>query len=100
LAILGGFGFLAIGIMYWLIPNITRTKIYSNRLMSISWWLALIGFILFFSAMTIAGLVANSAWYQNITVAPVLKLLQFWYVSRAIGGGMSCWLDMSLHTIC
>ncbi len=88
LAILGGFGFLAIGIMYWLIPNITRTKIYSNRLMSISWWLALIGFILFFSAMTIAGLVANSAWYQNITVAPVLKLLQFWYVSRAIGGGM------------
>lgn len=88
LAILGGFGFLAVGMMYWLIPKITRTKIYSDRLMSISWWLALIGFTAFFLSMTIAGLVANSAWFQNITVAPVLKLLQFWYVTRAMGGGM------------
>lgn len=88
LAILGGFGFLVIGIMYWLIPKITRVKIYSERLMSINWWIAFIGFTFFFIAMTVAGLVANSAWYQNITVAPVLRLLQFWYIARAVGGGM------------
>lgn len=88
LAILGAFGFLVVGIMYWLIPKITRVKIYSERLMSINWWIALIGFTLFFLAMTIAGLVANSAWWQNLHVQPVLQLLQFWYILRAIGGGM------------
>jgi cytochrome c oxidase cbb3-type subunit I/II len=87
LAILGGFGFLAVGMMYWLIPKITRTKIYSERLMSINWWIAVIGFTLFFLAMTIAGLVANSAWWQNLHVQTVLQFLQFWYIVRAIGGG-------------
>ena len=88
LAILGGFGFLAVGIMYWLIPKITRVKIYSERLMSLNWWIAFIGFILFFLAMTIAGLVANSAWWQHMSVQPVLQFLQFWYILRAMGGGM------------
>lgn len=87
LAILGGFGFLAVGIMYWLIPKITGVKIYSQRLMSISFWLASVAFVLFFSAMTTAGLVANSAWWQNMNVASTLPFLQFWYIVRAIGGG-------------
>lgn len=88
LAILGGFGFLAVGIIYWLVPKITGVKIYSERLMSISWWLALFAFNTFFWAMTIAGLVANSAWWQNMHIQSVLPLLQPWYILRAIGGGM------------
>ena len=88
LSILAGFGFLAMGLMYWLIPKITRVKIYSERLMSVNWWVAFIGFIVFFLAMTIAGLVANSAWWQRIDVQPVLPFLRFWYVMRAMGGGM------------
>jgi cytochrome c oxidase cbb3-type subunit I/II len=87
LALLGGFGFLAVGIMYWLIPKLTGVKIFSERLMSISWWLALFGFNIFFWAMTIAGLVANSAWWQNLHIQAVLPFLQFWYILRAIGGG-------------
>ncbi|HUV82923.1 MAG TPA: hypothetical protein VMW53_07615 [archaeon] len=56
--------------MYWLIPK-----------------LATVGFILFFLAMTTAGLVANSVWWQNINVEFTLPFLQFWYIIRAIGGG-------------
>ncbi|NJD53650.1 MAG: c-type cytochrome [Candidatus Methanoperedens sp.] len=88
LAILGGFGFLAVGIIYWLVPKLTGIKIYSQRLMSISWWLAFVAFNIFFWAMTIAGLVANSAWWQNMHIQSVLLLLQPWYILRAMGGGM------------
>jgi cytochrome c oxidase cbb3-type subunit I/II len=88
LAILGSFGFLAVGIMYWLIPKLTGVRIYSHRLMSISFWLATVAFILFFLAMTTAGLVANSVWWQNMNVESTLPFLQFWYIVRAIGGGL------------
>jgi cytochrome c oxidase cbb3-type subunit I/II len=88
LALLAAFGLLAVGLIYWLIPRLTGVKIWNYRLMSLSWWLASIGFIFFFLSMTVAGLVANAAWWQHIGVFEALPLLRAYYLARAMSGGI------------
>jgi cytochrome c oxidase cbb3-type subunit I/II len=88
LALLGGFGFLSAGLLYWLVPKVIGKSIYSRKLTSLSFWLAFLGFIVFFSAMSIAGLVANSAWWEHVNLVAVLPLLRPHFIYRAIGGGM------------
>jgi len=88
LALLGGFGFLSVGIGYWLANNLTQSKTYSDYLMRITYWILTIGFLIFFAGMTIAGLVANSAWWIHMGIAPVLPMLKEHFIVRALGGGM------------
>jgi len=87
IALLGGFGFLVMGAIYFLIPRITGKEIYSKRLMSYHFWFTMLGFILFFSIMTIMGLIQSSGWVQNITVATVLLQLKPYFIIRALAGG-------------
>ncbi|VVB50594.1 Cytochrome c oxidase polypeptide 1 [uncultured archaeon] len=87
IALLGGFGFLVFGAVYFLIPRVTGKEIYSNRLMSYHFWFTVLGFILFFSIMIIMGLIQNSGWFQNITVATVLLQLKPYFIIRALAGG-------------
>ena len=87
IALLGGFGFLVFGAVYFLIPRVTGKEIYSNRLMSYHFWFTVIGFISFFSIMTIMGLIQNSGWFQNISVATVLLQLKPYFIARALAGG-------------
>lgn len=88
LALLGGFGFLAVGVGYYLVPRILRLKVYSHSLMRLSFWTAFIGFISFFLAMTIAGLVANSNWWEHINVVETLVTLKVHFIFRAMAGGV------------
>ncbi len=88
LALLGGFGFLAVGLAYYLVPRILRLRVFSQSLMRLSFWVAFIGFILFFLAMTIAGLVANSNWWQHINVIETLVTLKVHFIFRAMTGGV------------
>lgn len=46
------------------------------------------GFITFMAGMMLAGLVANSQWYQHLTIAQALDALRPYYILRAIGGGV------------
>lgn len=88
LALLGSFGFLAVGAAYYLIPQITGIRIYSRRLMRLSFWLAFVGFILFFLSMTVAGLAANSNWWQHINPVETLPTLRDYFIWRAMAGGI------------
>ncbi|MCX9009829.1 MAG: cbb3-type cytochrome c oxidase subunit I [Candidatus Methanoperedens sp.] len=88
LALLGSFGFLVMGTVYFIVPRVTGKKIYSERLASYHFWFTMIGFILFFSSMIIMGLVQNSGWMQNITVATVLLQLKPFFIVRALSGGI------------
>jgi cbb3-type cytochrome c oxidase subunit I len=87
LALLGGFGFLAIAMAYYLIPRITGIRLFSNRLMRLSFWVAFIGFIFFWLAMTMAGLAANSNWWQHINPVQTLPTLRPYFIWRALAGG-------------
>src|SRR5665811_359496 len=76
LALLGSFGFLVIGLAYWLVPSLYGVLVYGKKMMSLSFWLIFIGFLTFFSAMVFAGLVANSAWWDHMGVASALPMLK------------------------
>lgn len=88
LALLGSFGFLAIGVTYWLVPQLYEVKVFSKRVMGLSYWFIFLGFMVFFSAMTLAGLVANSSWWDHLGVAQTLPLLRVYFIARAFGGGV------------
>jgi len=88
LALLGGFGFLAVGATVYLVPRLLHVKLYSASLMRLTWWTAFIGFASFFAAMTVAGLVANSNWWVHINVVETLVTLRVHFIWRAISGGV------------
>lgn len=88
LALLGGFGFLVVGATYYLVPRITGFKIYSVGLMRLSWWLAFVGFLSFFTAMTVVGWQQNSNWWSHINVIETLPVLRVGFIWRAVSGGV------------
>ncbi|PCJ21336.1 MAG: cytochrome-c oxidase, cbb3-type subunit I [Candidatus Cloacimonadota bacterium] len=91
---LGWNGMLAFGILYWLIPRLYNTKIYSRKLMDLHFWMATIGLIFYVCSMYFAGLTQGLMWldmdaegylkYPNF-LDTVLKLVPFYYI-RAFGG--------------
>lgn len=88
LALLGGFGFLAIGAALHLIPRILGRGLYHPRLAGPTFWIAALGFTAFFVAMTITGLVANSNWWVHINVVETLVTLRVHFIFRALAGGI------------
>ena len=88
LALYASMGITIMGVMFWLVPRITGKKLYSKKLMDVTWWVSLMGYIVFMGGMMLAGLVANSGWYAHMTVAQVLPLLEGYFIVRAIGGGI------------
>ncbi len=88
LSLYAAFGLAIAGAMFWLVPRVTGRKIYSKKLMDITWWVSLGGYIIFMAGMMLAGLVANAAWYTHMTIAQTLPFLTPYFIVRAIGGGI------------
>ena len=88
LALYASMGIAIMGTMYWMVPRITGKKLYSKKLMDVTWWVSFMGFIVFMAGMMLAGLVANSGWYVHMTVAQVLPFLEPYFIVRAVGGGI------------
>jgi cytochrome c oxidase cbb3-type subunit I/II len=88
LALLGGFGFLAAGAAYYIVPRLLKFKVFSNSITRLSFWVLFVGFFFFFLAMTIAGLVANSDWWVHINVVETLVALKIPFIFRAMAGGV------------
>jgi cbb3-type cytochrome c oxidase subunit I len=85
-ALLGTFTFFVIGAIYYGLQRITGRRIYSVRLVKWHYWLLLIGFTLFFFALTIGGLQQSVGWALGYPVAQWgLTLPPMWLV-RSIGG--------------
>ncbi|MFN9589311.1 MAG: cytochrome-c oxidase, cbb3-type subunit I, partial [Bacteroidota bacterium] len=90
---LGWNGFLTFSILYWLIPRLYRTPLYSIRLASTHFWIGTIGIVLYAIPMYWAGFTQAMMWKQFTeegtlafqfleTVTHILPL----YVVRSIGG--------------
>jgi cytochrome c oxidase cbb3-type subunit I/II len=88
LALYASMGISIMGAMFWLVPRITGKRLYSKKLMDVTWWITFMGFIVFMAGMMLAGLVANSGWYSHMTIAQVLPLLEPYFIVRAVGGGI------------
>jgi cytochrome c oxidase cbb3-type subunit I/II len=88
LSLYAAMGISIMGAMFWLVPRITGKRLYSKKLMDVTWWITFLGYIVFMAGMMLAGLVANSGWYSHMTVAQVLPFLEPYFILRAVGGGV------------
>ena len=86
LALLGGFTFLGMGAIDYIVPQIYRRPLWSRRVEVWQYWLIFLGFAIFFLALTFAGFIQGQEWERGIPQANVLEQLAPWFMSRAIGG--------------
>lgn len=88
-------GFLSFGMIYWLIPRMTKTKLYSEKLANFHFWIGTLGIILYALPMYVAGFTQASMWkqfkadgssleYGNFLETVTQLMPMYWM--RAIGG--------------
>lgn len=87
-------GFLTFGMIYWLLPRMAKTSLYSKKLANFHFWIGTLGIILYTLPMYVAGFTQASMWkqfnpdgslvYGNFleTVKQIMPM----YWMRAIGG--------------
>ena len=93
---LGWNGFLTFGILYWLIPRLWNTTLYSKKLANLHFWMGTLGIVVYAIAMYWAGITQSLMWkqftpfgvlqYPNF-LETVLQILPF-YMIRAFGGAL------------
>jgi cytochrome c oxidase cbb3-type subunit I/II len=93
---LGWNGFLTFGILYWMVPRMWATKLYSTKLANVHFWLGTLGIIFYALPMYVSGVVQSLMWkefnaegflvYKNFleTTVQILPL----HMLRAIGGAL------------
>ena len=57
-------GFMAFGMIYWLLPRLFKTKMYSDKLSNFHFWIGTLGIILYTLPMYVAGFTQASMWKQ------------------------------------
>lgn len=86
IAILGFSGFIALGAMWYILPQVTHRKVYSGKLVYAQFWLVTFGLTGFFVVLTIAGLIQGHAWHNGEVVYRVLPEIRPYMVLRAALG--------------
>ncbi|MBP1841561.1 cytochrome-c oxidase, cbb3-type subunit I [Formosa algae] len=87
-------GFLTFGMIYWLVPRLFKTKLYSLKLANVHFWIGTLGIVMYALPLYVAGFLQASMWkqfnpdgtlvYGNFleTVTEIIPM----YAMRAIGG--------------
>jgi cytochrome c oxidase cbb3-type subunit I/II len=90
---LGWNGFLTFGILYYLIPKIFRTKLYSIKLANMHFWIGTLGIIMYTVPMYWAGFMQSLAWKEftpegqlKYQFLDTVKQMQPFYAMRGVGG--------------
>lgn len=93
---LGWNGFLSFGILYWLIPRLYRTNLYSKKLANVHFWVGTLGIVFYAVPLYWAGITQSLMWKQ-FTPEGILQYPNFLetvtnliplYAIRSIGGTM------------
>ena len=91
---LGWNGFLTFGILYWIVPKLWNTTLFSKKLANFHFWIGFLGIVFYASSMYWSALVQTLMWKQ-FTPAGLLQYPNFletvlqiipMYVIRSIGG--------------
>ena len=61
---LGWNGFLTFGILYWLIPRMYRTNLYSKKLANFHFWIGTLGIVFYAVPMYWSGITQSLMWKQ------------------------------------
>jgi cytochrome c oxidase cbb3-type subunit I/II len=91
---LGWNGFLTFGILYWLIPRMWNTTLYSKKLANAHFWIGTLGIVVYATSMYWSGITQSLMWKQ-FTPLGMLQYPNFlettlqiipMYIIRAVGG--------------
>jgi len=92
---LGWVAMVSIGAMYFLIPKLFDTEIYSNKLIETHFWIATIGIVLYITSMWISGIMQGLMWRAinsdgTLTYSFVesVQAMHPFYIVRAGGGAL------------
>jgi len=93
---LGWNGFLTFGILYWLIPKIFRTNLWSTKLANWHFWLGSLGILFYAIPMYWAGFTQYLMWQefkpngflQYTNFLETVTQLRPMYIMRSLGGTM------------
>jgi cytochrome c oxidase cbb3-type subunit 1 len=93
---LGWVGLITMGSMYYLIPRLFgRTEMHSVRAISLHFWIATIGIVLYIAAMWIAGVMQGLMWRAvsedgtlTYTFVESVKATYPFYAIRLLGGAL------------
>ena len=89
-------GFMVFAIVYWLLPRMAKTELYSKKLANFHFWIGTLGIILYTIPLYVAGFQQHMMWkqfnpdgtlkYGNFleTVTAIMPM----YAMRAIGGSL------------
>jgi cytochrome c oxidase cbb3-type subunit I/II len=90
---LGWNGFMTFAMLYWLMPRLFNTKIYSSKLMNTHFWLGTLGILLYAIPMYWAGFSQSLSWSEftpdgtlRYTFMDTLLHIKVLYLLRALGG--------------
>ncbi|MES2892360.1 MAG: cytochrome-c oxidase, cbb3-type subunit I [Bacteroidota bacterium] len=90
---LGWNGMLTFGVLYWLIPRIFATELYSKKLANGHFWLGTLGIIFYAVPMYWAGFTQSSMWKQfteagqlKYTFLETVTYMKPFYAMRSLGG--------------
>ena len=90
---LGWNGFLTFGVLYWLIPRIFKTNLYSQKLANWHFWIGTLGIVFYAVPMYWGGFMQSLAW-KEFTEEGILKYqfmetvtqMRPYYMMRGVGG--------------
>ena len=87
-------GFMCFGIIYWVIPRMTKTELFSKKLANFHFWIGTLGIIIYALPMYVAGFTQASMWkqfkpdgtlqYGNFLETVTQIMPMYWL--RAVGG--------------
>jgi cytochrome c oxidase cbb3-type subunit I/II len=91
---LGWNGFMAFGMLYWLLPRLFQTKIWSPKLVELHFWTGTIGILLYIIPIYAAGLMQGLMWramddtghlmYPDF-IETIQSIIPLWWL-RVLGG--------------
>lgn len=93
---LGWNGMLTFGMLYWLIPRLFKTPLYSKKLANAHFWVATLGIIFYAVPLYIAGFTQAAMWNQFTPdgrlaypqFVETVTYLKPFYATRAFGGSL------------
>jgi len=90
---LGWNGMLTFGVLYWLVPRIFKTQLYSKKIANTHFWLGTLGILFYAIPMYWAGFQQSSMWKQfteagqlKYTFLETVTYMRPFYAMRSLGG--------------
>ncbi|MGF1626357.1 MAG: cytochrome-c oxidase, cbb3-type subunit I [Alphaproteobacteria bacterium] len=91
---LGWVGFVSFGALYYMVPRLWgRAELYSLKLVSLHFWIATMGIVLYITAMWVSGIMQGLMWrsydslgFLQYSFVETVDAMHPFYLIRALGG--------------